>query len=64
MPAYWTCPYCNANLDPGEKCGLCGESPKSRPQAAASPRQKPQPPKSSGGRMIYYGSNKCRIVYD
>ena len=20
MPYYWTCPYCGANLDPGEKC--------------------------------------------
>ena len=19
MPYYWTCPYCGANLDPGEK---------------------------------------------
>ena len=22
---YWTCPYCNANLDPGERC-YCDES--------------------------------------
>lgn len=22
---YWTCPYCNANLDPGERCD-CDES--------------------------------------
>ena len=20
MPYYWTCPYCGAHLDPGEKC--------------------------------------------
>lgn len=20
MPYNWTCPYCGANLDPGEKC--------------------------------------------
>lgn len=20
MPEYWTCPYCGAALDPGEKC--------------------------------------------
>lgn len=24
-PYYWTCPYCGANLDPGEKCD-CPES--------------------------------------
>lgn len=24
-PYYWTCPYCQANLDPGEKCD-CPES--------------------------------------
>ena len=22
---YWTCPYCNANLDPGEKCDCTKE---------------------------------------
>ena len=24
-PYYWTCPYCGANLDPGESCD-CPES--------------------------------------
>lgn len=27
MPYYWTCPYCGANLDPGEKCD-CDKSDK------------------------------------
>ena len=25
MPYYWTCPYCGANLDPGEKCDCKGK---------------------------------------
>ena len=28
-PLYWTCPYCGANLDPGEKCD-CDEARKDR----------------------------------
>ena len=28
-PYYWTCPYCGANLDPGEKCD-CDEARKDR----------------------------------
>jgi hypothetical protein len=28
-PLYWTCPYCGANLDHGEKCD-CDKSRKSR----------------------------------
>lgn len=24
---YWTCPYCKANLDPGERCDCHDENP-------------------------------------
>lgn len=26
MPYYWTCPYCGANLDPGERCDCKNET--------------------------------------
>ena len=25
MGSYWTCPYCGANLDPGERCDCTEE---------------------------------------
>lgn len=29
---YWTCPYCEANLDPGERCD-CRDTPEEKKQA-------------------------------
>ena len=40
MPYYWTCPYCGANLDPGEKCD-CKDNEKEDDMAAPSPAPAP-----------------------
>ena len=34
MPYSWTCPYCGANLDPGEKCD-CKDEEKMREERIA-----------------------------
>lgn len=36
---FWTCPYCGANLDPGERCDCKKEMP---------PRVRPTPQAASG----------------
>ena len=38
-PYYWTCPYCGANLDPGEKCD-CDEARKDRGEQETDPDKK------------------------
>jgi len=32
MPFYRTCQFCDANLDPGERCGCDGVCPKPKPE--------------------------------
>lgn len=49
---YWQCPYCGANLDPGERCDCKTEKP---------PRVL-QHSQAAGGKQLLYGSYTASIL--
>lgn len=51
---FWTCPYCGANLDPGERCDCKKEMP---------PRVRPTP-QAAGGKQLLHGSYTASSLSD